>query len=40
VPFEFDGATRNRLLNGLDEIALTLGHEDAIADYERAHGIA
>ena len=40
VPFEFDEATRHRLLNGLDEIALTLGHEDAIAAYETAHGIA
>ncbi len=33
-------ATRHRLLNGLDEIALTLAHEDAIAAYETAHGIA
>jgi 3-isopropylmalate/(R)-2-methylmalate dehydratase small subunit len=40
MPFEFDAATRHRLLNGLDEIALTLGHEDAIAAYETAHGIA
>ena len=40
VPFAFDEATRHRLLNGLDEIALTLGHEDAIAAYETAHGIA
>jgi 3-isopropylmalate/(R)-2-methylmalate dehydratase small subunit len=40
VPFAFDEATRHRLLNGLDEIALTLGHEDAIAAYEAAHGIA
>jgi 3-isopropylmalate/(R)-2-methylmalate dehydratase small subunit len=40
VPFDFDEATRHRLLNGLDEIALTLAHEDAIAAYETAHGIA
>ena len=40
VPFEFDEATRHRLLNGLDEIGLTLQHEDAIAAYETAHGIA
>ena len=40
VPFEFDESTRHRLLNGLDEIALTLEHEDEIAAYERAHGIA
>ncbi len=40
IPFTFDEATRHRLLNGLDEIALTLAHEDAIAVYETAHGIA
>jgi 3-isopropylmalate/(R)-2-methylmalate dehydratase small subunit len=40
VPFDFDDATRHRLLNGLDEIALTLAHEDAIAAYETAHAIA
>jgi 3-isopropylmalate/(R)-2-methylmalate dehydratase small subunit len=40
VPFAFDEATRHRILNGLDDIALTLAHEDAIAAYETAHGIA
>jgi 3-isopropylmalate/(R)-2-methylmalate dehydratase small subunit len=40
VPFDFDETTRHRILHGLDEIALTLQHEDAIAEYERAHGIA
>ena len=40
VPFDFDEATRYRLLNGLDDIGLTLQHEDAIAAYEHAHGIA
>jgi 3-isopropylmalate/(R)-2-methylmalate dehydratase small subunit len=40
VPFDFDETTRHRLLHGLDEIALTLQHEDAIAAYERAHGLA
>ena len=40
IPFEFDPSTRHRLLEGLDDIALTLGHEDAIAAYEAAHGIA
>ena len=40
VPFEFDETTRLRLLEGLDEIGLTLQHEDAIAAYESAHGIA
>ena len=38
VPFEFDETTRHRILNGLDEIALTLEHEDAIRAYETAHG--
>jgi 3-isopropylmalate/(R)-2-methylmalate dehydratase small subunit len=40
VPFEMDETTRHRLLHGLDEIALTLEHEDAIAAYEAASGIA
>ena len=34
VPFELDDQTRHRLLNGLDDIALTLQEEDAIAAYE------
>ena len=40
IPFEFDEPTRQRLLHGLDDIALTLRHEDDIAAYEAAHGIA
>ncbi len=40
VPFAFDETTRHRILHGLDEIDLTLQHEDAIAAYETAHGIA
>ena len=40
VPFSFDEATRLRILNGLDDIALTLRHEDAIAAYEAAHAVA
>ncbi len=40
VPFAFDEATRERILNGLDDIALTLEHEDAIATYEATHSIA
>jgi 3-isopropylmalate/(R)-2-methylmalate dehydratase small subunit len=40
LPFEIDEATRFRLLNGLDEIGLTLQHEDDIAAYETAHAIA
>jgi 3-isopropylmalate/(R)-2-methylmalate dehydratase small subunit len=33
--FEIDPETKRRLLNGLDDIALTLAQEDAIAAYER-----
>ncbi len=39
IPFAFDEPVRQRLLNGLDDIALTLQHEDEIAAYERAHGV-
>jgi 3-isopropylmalate/(R)-2-methylmalate dehydratase small subunit len=34
APFEIDDYTRWRLLEGLDDIAITLGHEDEIAEYE------
>jgi 3-isopropylmalate/(R)-2-methylmalate dehydratase small subunit len=34
-PFALDDDTRHRLLNGLDDIGLTLQQEDAIAAYER-----
>jgi 3-isopropylmalate/(R)-2-methylmalate dehydratase small subunit len=34
APFVLDGFTRDRLLAGLDDIALTLRHADAIAAYE------
>jgi 3-isopropylmalate/(R)-2-methylmalate dehydratase small subunit len=34
--FEIDQDIKNRLLNGLDEIALTLQHEGEITAYERA----
>ena len=40
MPFAIDEAVRYRLLNGLDEIGLTLQHEAEITAYERAHGIA
>ena len=36
-PFELDGFTRDCLLQGLDEIGLTLRDEPAIAAYEAAH---
>ena len=35
VAFEIDDRTRHRLLNGLDDIGITLGQEDAIEAYER-----
>lgn len=33
-PFTIDDFTRHRLLEGLDDISMTLAHEDAIASYE------
>ena len=38
--FEVDPFRRHCLLNGLDDIGLTLAHKAKIAAYERAHGIA
>ena len=38
--FEVDDARRERMLEGLDDIAVTLSHSDKIAAYEKAHGIA
>jgi 3-isopropylmalate/(R)-2-methylmalate dehydratase small subunit len=35
VPFEIDHEIRRRLLEGLDDIGATLGHEQAIAVFER-----
>ena len=35
VPFELDDETRHRLLNGLDDIALTLQRTEAIEAYEQ-----
>ncbi|MCD0484911.1 3-isopropylmalate dehydratase small subunit [Streptacidiphilus sp. ASG 303] len=34
APFELDENARWRLLNGLDDISLTLRHEDGITDFE------
>jgi 3-isopropylmalate/(R)-2-methylmalate dehydratase small subunit len=34
APFVIDDYTRYRLLNGLDDIGITLGHDDAISDFE------
>ncbi len=35
-PFEIDDFTRWRLLEGLDDVGLTLRHADEIDAYERA----
>jgi 3-isopropylmalate/(R)-2-methylmalate dehydratase small subunit len=35
VDFPLDGFTRWRLVNGLDELEMTLRHEDSIAAYEK-----
>jgi 3-isopropylmalate/(R)-2-methylmalate dehydratase small subunit len=37
IAFEIDPARRHALLNGLDDIGLTLGLEDKIAAFEAAH---
>ncbi|MEW4453855.1 3-isopropylmalate dehydratase small subunit [Bremerella sp. JC817] len=39
IPFQLDEFRRHKLLNGLDDIALTLSREEKIAAYEQAHGI-
>jgi 3-isopropylmalate/(R)-2-methylmalate dehydratase small subunit len=40
LSFAVDDFRRHCLLNGLDDIGLTLQHADKIAAYEKAHGIA
>jgi 3-isopropylmalate/(R)-2-methylmalate dehydratase small subunit len=35
APFEIDDYTRWRLLEGLDDIGLTLRHADEIAEFEQ-----
>jgi 3-isopropylmalate/(R)-2-methylmalate dehydratase small subunit len=40
IPFELDEFQRHCLLNGLDEIGLTLEHEDDIAAFEAGHPAA
>jgi 3-isopropylmalate/(R)-2-methylmalate dehydratase small subunit len=40
LKFDVEPFRRHCLLHGLDDIGLTLEHEDKIAVYERAHGIA
>ena len=39
IPFEIDQARRHNLLNGLDDIGLTLQLEDKISAYESARGL-
>ena len=40
IPFEVDPFRRHCLLNGLDDIGLTLEHEEKISAYEREHASA
>ncbi len=40
LSFQVDESRRHCLLNGLDDIALTLQHADRIAAFERSHGRA
>lgn len=40
IPFEVEEFRRHCLLNGLDDIGLTLVHVDKITEFERAGGIA
>ncbi len=40
IPFDLDPFLKERLINGWDQIALTLRHEDKIRAYEKAHGLA
>jgi 3-isopropylmalate/(R)-2-methylmalate dehydratase small subunit len=37
IPFDFDPFQRECLLNGLDDIARSLAHEDALQEYETSH---
>ena len=37
LAFPFDAFQRHRLLNGLDDIGLSLRHEEAIAAFEKSH---
>jgi len=38
MSFQVDESRRHNMLHGLDDIALTLKHDDKIAAYEAAHG--
>ncbi|MBQ6827847.1 MAG: 3-isopropylmalate dehydratase small subunit, partial [Thermoguttaceae bacterium] len=39
MKFEIDAFRRENLLNGWDDIGLTLRYEDKIAEYEKANGV-
>ena len=39
LEFDVDPFRKDCLLNGLDDIGLTLEHEDAISAYEATHGL-
>jgi 3-isopropylmalate/(R)-2-methylmalate dehydratase small subunit len=40
IPFEINPVLKERLVNGWDQIGLTLRHDDKITAYEKARGIA
>ena len=40
IPFEVDSFRKEYLLNGLDDIGLTLQHEEKISAYEAKHTAA
>jgi 3-isopropylmalate/(R)-2-methylmalate dehydratase small subunit len=40
LAFQVEESRRHNLLHGLDDIALTLQHEDKITAFERQHGLA
>lgn len=40
ITFDLDPFLKERLINGWDQIALTLRHEDKIRAYEKTHGLA
>ena len=35
--FDIDATWKNKLVNGLDDIAITLTYEDQISQYEKMH---
>ena len=39
IPFEIDAGRKKTLLEGLDDIAVTLQHQDEIISYEKSHAL-